>query len=992
MAPIELPKIYKSRKNDRDVFHELMPFKVTEILLVATYYDAYSIVREGQFSDKIYGEYLQLNLYSAPRFVRASSNEEALDLIKERNFDLIILMAGMDKETSLELSKAIREIALEIPLVMLVNNNSDLAYFEKASDVVKNNIDRVFVWNGSTKIFMAMTKYIEDKMNLSPDIEVGDVRLILLVEDSVKYYSRYLPLLYSAVMTQTQNLIADEDDNINEMQKILKMRARPKIILASNYEHAKEIIDNYKDNLLCLITDVSFSKDNQEKDDAGVDLVKYVREQDITIPIVMQSTDVGNAFKANMLNVGFINKNSDTLALDINNFLIDNLGFGKFIFKNQSGAKIAEASTVEEFEEKLATIPDESLVYHGMRDGISTWLMVRGEIYTGKLLKKKRVGDFKSVDDIRKTCEEAFERSRLRQLRGRIIPFRKSLAHSNHYIMRLGKGSLGGKGRGLAFISNFIESINFKQLIPGVKIRIPRTSIIGVEEFSNFLEINDLGSRIYLEKNPEVVKKLFLHSKLSDSLLGKLRRFVDVYKKPIAVRSSGLFEDSLKQPFAGVYSTYLLPNNHEDNAVRLKQLATAIKLVYASIFTHSAKDYFKAVDYKIEEEQMAIVIQEVVGQERNGKFYPDISGVAQSYNYYPFSYMKPEDGFAVLAVGLGLSVVGGEKAHRFCPKYPKLQNESLEDQIRDTQKAFYAINMGCSEMNLVDDDEMAALIRHEIKEAEEDGVLTHLASTYDRTNDRLEPGVNIKGPRVIDFADILKYNHIPLARAIEVLLDVFSQAMGTPVEIEFAVDLSDPMSPPTIYLLQIKPLIRLQEEVEVKLDKIVPEKTLLFASKGMGNGTIESIQDVIYVDITKFDHLKTREMAKEVELLNRKMKKEGKEYILIGPGRWGTRDKHTGIPVYWAHISNAKIIVEQGLENFPLDASLGSHFFHNVISMNVGYYSVQHNSKLSNLNYEKLESLELVEKTTYFRHVRFQKPVRIAMDGKSQNIVISFDE
>lgn len=988
MTKIDLSQLYKRRKSDRDVFHELMPFKVKDILLVATYYDAYSIVREGQFSDKIYGEYLQLNLYSAPRFVNATTNEEALRLLKERHFDMIIIMTGMDKQQPLELSQEIRKRNPEIPLVLLVNNNSDLAYFAQASDIVKNNIDRVFVWNGSTRIFMAMIKYVEDKTNLATDIELGDVRIMLLVEDSVRYYSRYLPMLYFMVMRQTQNIIDDEDDNISETQKIIKMRARPKIILVSTYEAAKEIIDKYHENMLCLISDVRFFHEGKEEELAGVDLVKYVRTKDIRVPILIQSSEVSNALKAAQLNAHFVNKNSDTLAADVTNFLIENLGFGSFVFRNSSGTKIAEARTVEEFEEMLKTIPDESLVYHANRHGLSTWLMVRGEIYAAKLLRQYKIDDYESITQMRNHCLEVFERARLKQLKGRIIPFRRNLIKSNHYILRLGKGSLGGKGRGLAFISNFIESINFHTLIPEMKVRIPGTAVIGIEEFNNFLEINDFQSKVYLIESYEQIEKMFLNAQLSDKLKQKLSYFLETVTMPIAVRSSGLFEDSLKQPFAGVYSTFLLSNNQSTIAERLVKLEEAIKLVYASIFTESARSYFKAVDYKIEEEQMAIVIQEVVGKNYNGKFYPNISGVAQSYNYYPFSYMKPDDGFAVMGVGLGMAVVGGEPAHRFCPRYPKLENKSLEDHVRDSQKYFYAIDMQKSSYNLEKDGEYACITKYDIKEAEKDGNLHLCASTYDAQNDRMEPGAVGYGPRVIDFANILKYDALPVAKSLELLLDIFNQAMGTPVEIEFSIDLDS--KKPVIYLLQIKPLIRQDEDVTIDLENINREHIMMHASNGMGNGEIDDIKDVIYVDLRKFDKLKTEQMAMEIKNINEKMKSQDKKYILIGPGRWGTRDKTTGIPVNWAHISNAKVIVEQGLEDFPLDASLGSHFFHNVISMNVGYYSLQPNSKEGELDYKTLDSMTVENKTNYFRHVHFEQPLKVLMDGKTQKMVITY--
>lgn len=991
MEEISISKIYKRKKNDRDIFQELMPFKVKEILLVATYYDSYTIVREGQFSDKIVGEYLQLNLYAAPRFTSVATNEEALKALEDRHYDMVILMAGLDKESPLELSQQVKKINADIPVLVLVNNNSDLAYFDRAADKIKNNIDRVFVWNGSTKIFMAMTKYIEDKKNLQPDTKNGDVRVILLAEDSVKYYSRYLPLLYTSVMTQTQKVISDEGD-IDELHKILKMRARPKVILVSTFEDAVDVVDKYLDKLLCVISDVRFARDGKLDDDSGVDLIRYVQSKNMKIPCLMQSHDTDNAIRAMQVDADFINKNSDTLALDIYNFIYTKLGFGDFVFRNQSGTRVAMAKSMEEFEEHLKHIPDESLLYHSRRNGISTWLMARGEINIAKKLRRYQIEDFKSVKELRKFCLDVFEASRIKQLRGRIIRFRPNIVNSNHYIVRMGRGSLGGKGRGLAFLSNFIENTYFKKLIKYINISIPKTAVIGVDEYDNFIEKNNLYDQIYLDKNYNKVKELFLKGDIPDKLRDKLRLYLkEIHNKPLAVRSSGLFEDSLMQPFAGVYATYLLPNNDPDLEVRYQQLVTAIKLIYASIFTPEAQSYFNAVDYKIEEEKMAVIIQEVVGQEYNGKYYPNISGVAQSYNYYPFSYMKPEDGFAVLGIGLGKYVVGGEKTHRFCPQYPKLQLASVEDQVKDSQKYFYAIDMHKEKIDLIKDGEDAVTVKYDLSEAEKDGNLLHCASVYDYQNDRLEPDLKLRGPRVVDFANILKYDQVPIANALNVLLNIFKQAMGAPVEIEFAVDLSKGKEGmPTFHLLQIKPLIRQEMSVDIDLDKVDRNKLVMLANKGMGNGTVKHIRDVIYMNLPKFDRTKTEDMADEMEVLNQKLKEQDRQYVLFGPGRWGTRDRFTGIPVLWSQISNAKVIVEQGLDDFPLDASLGSHFFHNVTSMNVGYFSVKNNNEQNFVNMEILEQQEVIEETEYFKHVRFKEPLEIMMDGKKQTSVISY--
>jgi hypothetical protein len=984
---ISLASIYKRKKTDRDIFQELMPTKVKEVLLVATLYDSYTIVREGQFSDKIFGEYLQLNLYAAPRFTSVNSREDALLMLKHKDFDIVIVMAGVDKDTPVETAREIRFIRPKVPLLLLVNNNADLRYFQ-VEGRKHDFIDRIFVWNGNSNVFLAMIKYIEDKRNVARDTQNGNVRVILLVEDSIQYYSRYLPMLFSTIMTQTQMLV--KEDAKDELHKILRMRARPKVLLVSTYEEAVKIINSYKKYMLCVISDVKFEKGGVDDEDAGIELLKYaVKKLKYPIPLLLQSHDISNAERAKIINADFINKNSESLSMDILNFLYRRLGFGNFVFKGQDGKPLGEAENIQKFQKVFKEIPSDALVYHSTRNSFSTWLMVRGEINMAERLRPVKTDDFDSPEDLRKFCLDVFKTVRFEKRKGTIVNFDPAFVNSNRFIVRLAKGSLGGKGRGIAFICNFIENINFKKLILGLNIRIPATAILGAYEFDKFVEINNLYDDIYSLNDYEAIRQHFLESEFDDKIKNRLMEYLGEMNQPLAVRSSGLFEDSLLQPFSGVYATYLIPNNHSDIEVRYQQLETAIKLVYASIFTESAQAYFDAVNYKIEEEKMAVVIQEVIGHNYNDKYYPNVSGVAQSYNYYPISYMEPEDGFAVAAVGLGMYVVGGEKSFRFCPNYPHINPTSIKDQIRDSQKQFYALNMAKTEFDLVADGEDAAIKKYRIKDAEQDGTLEHSASTYLMENDDLVPGIQYSGPRVIDFANILKYNYLPLAETLQILLKLFKEAMGSPVEIEYAVDLEKAENGlPTFYLLQIKPLIRIEEQVEVDLEMVEEDRIFMYAEHGMGNGRIDDIRDVVYVDPDKFDKMQTKQMAREISQMNKQFEEEGKEYILIGPGRWGSRDPFTGIPVLWAHISKAHIIIEMGLPDFPLDGSLGSHFFHNVTSMNVGYFSVPHNSRTSKLKMEALKQQKIVKQTEFIKHVEFNKPLAVLMNGKDRKALI----
>ncbi len=988
---ISISNLFKRRKTDRDIFQELMPNKVKEVLLFATLYDAYSIEREGQFSDKIFGEYLQLNLYAAPRFTSVNTPEDVVPTINHRHFDLIIIMAGVDKVMPINVAEIAHLHKPRIPILLLVNNNNDVGYFKRSAAPVPA-IDRVFVWNGNSNVFLAMIKYIEDKRNVFRDTELGSVRIVLLVEDSVKYYSRYLPLLFSSVLTQTQSLVSD--DSTDELHKIFKYRARPKVLLVSTYEEAVQIINDYKDYLLCVISDVKFPKEGINNEDAGIDLLNYTRQcLKYPIPLLLQSHDIENAKRAEAIGAEFITKNSDTLAHDIHQFINIKLGFGDFIFKDKNGKKIACARNLHEFEELVAKIPMESLLYHARNNGFSTWLMARGEINMAERLIPYKAEDFENTEKLRDFCLSVFTDVREKKNRGRIINFDSTLIAGNRYIVRMGLGSLGGKGRGLAFMSNLLENIDMKTILKGINIRMPATSIIGAIEFDKFLESNDLFGLAFHSTDQEKIKTAFLAGNLSISLKDKLMQYVQHEPAPLAIRSSGLFEDSLLHPFSGVYDTYLIPNNHPDPEVRFDQLCNAIKLIYASVFSNDARSYFQAINYKIEEEKMAVIIQPVVGKEHNGKFYVDISGIAQSYNYYPHSYMHPEDGFAVAAMGLGQAVSGGEKAYRFCPKYPALNIGAISDQVRDTQREFYAIDLTHSEFDMAHEGELAAIRKYPVSAAEKDGVIDQCVSTYDMENEVIMPGIGMKGPRVVDFANLLKYNQVPMADALLVMMKLFQQAMGSPVEMEYSIDLNKGDNGwPTFYLLQLKPLIRREDDIEINLNELDRENLILLSQKGMGNGRIKGIHDVIYVDTKQFDRTRTKEIAEEIKEFNKILCDEDRKYVLIGPGRWGTRDEFTGIPVRWAHINNAKVIVEIGLPDFPLDASLGSHFFHNVTSMNVGYFSVPLIDGKEFVNLGKLSSQELIREGKFIKWVRFEHALEVLMDGRKRTAVIRMKE
>ena len=980
-----LSELVKKYKTDNDIYHDLMQFRVREILLVATIYDAFILEEEDKLTEKIFGEYHQLNLSTAPRITSVSFGEEAIEILKARSFDMVILTMRIDEISPFELSKRIREVNPDIPVLLLLNDNTEISLIAEKKERLAS-LDKVFVWNGDSKIFLAMIKYIEDKLNAVKDTKIGLVRVILLVEDSVRYYSRYLPLLYTEIMKQTQRIISDE--HLVDMKKLLRMRARPKVLMAESYEEAQGIIEKYKDYLLCLITDMKFPVEGRRDDQAGMKLINYVRDRVPDLATLLQSSDPINAGKARELNASYIDKNSENLSKELTDFVFRYLGFGDFVFRDRKGQPIGRARSMEEFKDLLFTVPDESLVYHANRNHFSGWLMARGEIQIAKELQPVKVSDFPSTAGLRQHLIEVHDEIQQNKTRGQVVPFDESLLDEVHHVLRLGEGSLGGKGRGMAFLHLMIEKCDLNTSISDANIRIPQTAVIGTEEYDFFIEQNGLTELFTRTVAYREVKERFLAADLSPGLRNKLRRYLKYSNGPLSVRSSGMFEDSLSQPFAGIYDTFLLPNNHPDFKVRLRHLEEAVKLVYASILSESARAYFDAISYKTDEEKMAVLIQEVVGTRHGRYFYPHFSGVAQSYNYYPVAYLKPEDGISVIGIGLGKYVIDGEKAFRFCPHYPKIDFVSPEEQLEFSQQEFYGIDMMEDHVNLIEGDD-ATLSRLSVGEAQEHGALQYCVSTWDYQNNRLQMGDELPGPRIVNFAYILKYDYFPLAKVLEVVLDIVKGAMGTPVEIEFAVDLNKAGNgKPNFYILQIKPLLGDLEEYNLDLSEVRREELVLYSDRAMGNGKIDGLKDIIFIDPERFDKTRTVEMTGEIEELNNLMKQEDRGYILVGPGRWGSRDPWLGIPVNWNHISNVKAIVEAELPDFKVDPSLGSHFFHNVTSMNIGYFDIPCNSAANFIDWEWLRSHKAAHKSEHLVHLRFEDSLVVKMDGRKRISVV----
>ncbi len=984
--PLQL--FFNKQVLDKYIYLDMMKFKVKEILFVATLYDAFTLQAEDNFFERFMGVIYQYSLFSLPRITGVTSPDEAIELLDTTRFDLVILMVGLDRESPIMLSERIKQQQPDLLVYLLLNQRSNINYFEELVPRLPS-IDKIFTWNGDSQIFFAIVKSTEDKANVDNDTIIGLVRIILLVEDSAPYYSKYLQILYSIVFDQVQQLLPEVEKN--ELDKIAKMRSRPKILLARNYEDAQYIFNRYKDFMLCVISDVEFEKDGKLDKKAGIKFINYVKSHIINLPIILQSSDDKNKKLANELKVSFINKNSETLLTDLKKFLTQYLGFGDFIFRDKEGNPIARAHSLREFETLLQKISDETFYFHARENQFSLWLMARGEIQLARTLNPMRVNNIYNIKNSKYQFLKTLKQYKEEKKRGKVLNYEETSTLDEKNIIAYSSGSFGGKGRGLAFINVLINNLDFTSFNKKINIRTPKTVIIGTDEFESFLEINRFYDVIINKKiNYQQLRSLFVNGELSTTLTERLRIFLDQVDRPVAVRSSSLLEDSISQPFAGIFDTYIIPyKKGMQKKTTLEKLSKAIKLVFASVYSDEARAYFNTIHHKIEEEKMAVVLQELVGKQFDSYYYPHISGVAQSYNFYPVAHMDPEEGFAVIALGLGAYVVGGRNSYRFSPKYPKVEMYSSRDILNSSQVQFYALDLSKKNIDYVKEGELASLTLLDIDIAEKQGTLKHLASVYNSENDRIDSGLSAAGPRIMNFADILKYDYIPLAETIDMMLTTIKDALGSPVEIEFAVDLNPTLNElPSFYLLQVKPLVGNQYSNNIDFSQLDRSRMILYTETSLGNGEFNDIYDVICIDVTHFDKLKTLEMAAEVEYLNDKLKKQNRQYILIGPGRWGTRDRFLGIPVNWNQISNAKVIVEISLANYPLDSSLGSHFFHNITSMNIGYFSVLDSADNNFIKWKLLDRENLSSRTKYFKHIQFEKPLTVLMNGKTRSAAI----
>ncbi len=959
-------------------FANLMNKRIYNVLLIATKYDAFMLEDDGRVDEQIFNEYTSLSLRYPPRFTQVTTEEEALAELKDRNFELIICMPNMDNRDIFAAATEIKIHYPNIPIVVLTPFSKEVS--KRIANEDLSAIDYVFSWLGNAELLLAIIKLIEDKMNAPDDTASVGVQIILLVEDSVRFYSSALPHLYKFVLEQSQ-MFAKEA--LNDHQRTLRMRGRPKIKLARTYEEAVRIFNQYRDNMLGIISDMSFMHDGVKDPYAGYKFGQYVRKTGLIIPFVLESSEASNKVYAKELGASFIDKNSKSYPQDLRKKIMQRFGFGDFVILNpQTKEEIMRIKDLKDLQKKVFQIPDDSLVYHLSRNHFSRFFYSRAMFPPAEVLKRVDVSDYKDMDEARKLIFDLIVQYRRMKNSGVVAVYQKERFDEYSNFARIGDGSLGGKGRGLAFIGAMVKRYP-KLEHDHFAVTIPKTVVICTDIFDEFMETNELYPVVLSEVDDETILKYFLRASLPARLIEDLMAFFDVVKSPIAVRSSSLLEDSHYQPFAGIYSTYMVPKL-EDKYDMLRTLSDAIKAVYASVFYRDSKAYMTATSNLIDQEKMAIVLQEVVGNRYNDRFYPTISGVARSLNFYPIGNEKAEDGIANIALGLGKYIVDGGQTLRFSPRHPHniLQMSTMDFALRETKTRFYALDL----KNLADQfsvDDSFNLLRLNLKDADADGSLKFIVSTYDPYDQVIRDGYYPGGRKILSFVNVLQHEVFPLADTLDQILHVGEDEMGRPIEIEFAVNI-DPQNPgfATFYLLQVRPIVDNKEVMEEDLTLVEQEDTILTSTSVLGHGIVTDVQDIIYVKTGAFCSSNNQSIAYDIEKMNRQFTGEEKNYVLVGPGRWGSSDSWLGIPVKWPHISNARVIVECGLENYRVDPSQGTHFFQNLTSFGVGYFTINPFKGDGWFDEGYLNSLPAVEETEYLRHVRFDKPVVIKMDGK----------
>jgi CheY-like chemotaxis protein len=967
-------------------FDNLMPFRVQDILLVSSLYDSFILREDGRLNELLIGESRELNLQQIPGITHVSNCSEALDLARSQpRFNLIVTNLAVGEMNAAQLAAEIHKSGRDVPVVVLAYDYREVKNFVARNRVT--DIDRIFLWQGNARILIAIVKYIEDKRNVFHDTRAVGVPVLLVVEDNIRYYSSILPIMYTELISQSRRVIRE---GVNVAHKLVRQRARPKILLCSDYEDAAQQVMQYRDNLLAVVSDVQFPRAGEPAPDAGFQLAQMIREAVPDVPIVLHSSHTEYKSRAYAEGLAFLQKRSPTFLRDFRKLLTQQCAFGDFVFRTPDGVEVARASDMNALEEQLHKVPAESIAYHSQRNHFSRWLTARTEFALSQKLRPRKVSDFPSLEALRHDLIDSINDYRHEQSEILIGDFNAATFKSGDaFFLRIGAGSLGGKARGLAFVRHLLYKRRFSRRFPGIKIAVPPAVVISTDVFDRFLaENNLLDFAIHCDDDAEIQRR-FLNAPLPASLRDDLTAFLSEVTYPVAVRSSSLLEDSQYQPFTGVYETFMLANQQPDIQVRLDRLTEAIQRIYASTFSQHAKVYVRATPFRLEEEKMAVILQQVVGAVHGPRFYPDFSGVVRSRNFYPIPPMASEDGIAAAALGMGRAVVEGGRCLTFCPRYPRhlVQFSTVEDILANSQLDFWALELNHPQNS----DPMAELREASfgLQMAEADGTLQAVGSTYSRDNDAVYDGLSRPGVRIVSFAPVLKHEVFPLAPILDQLSRVGEDALGQPVEIEFAVCLPRrPGETAEFGFLQIRPLVLSREEEDLRLEHVDPAQLVCQSTKALGNGRIQNLYDVVVVDFHRFERGRSQEVAEAVAHFNATLTDANRPYLLIGVGRWGSNDPWLGIPVEWDEISGARVIVEAGFRDFRVIPSQGSHFFQNLTSFQIGYFTVNPDAGEGSVDWQWLASQTAAGEQGCVRHLSFSDPLLVVMNGKAREGMI----
>jgi len=967
-------------------FRELMPRRVRRVLLVGSRYDFFQLWEDGRLSQHMLSEWLNLQLSSTQWLTSVSSGEDALFRCRKHLYDLVIVTPHIRDKAPMNLA---RDLLREHPMLTVAPmafDDRELAVFQSDPDIER--FERPFLWQGDHRLLLGIVQSIEDRWNVESDTESVGVSVVILIEDSVHYYSSFLPMIYQELNNQSQRAIAE---GTSLHHKIMRLRARPKILHCISYDEAEEFFRRYEGHLIGIISDVSFPRHGVSDLGAGIDFTRMVRTTDPDLPIMLQSNDPGLKEKASKLDASLVLKGSPTLLEELSWFMRDNFGFGDFVFRDSKGHPIARAPDMRRLEELLATVPDDSIMYHAERHHFSTWLKARTEFGLARELRPARVTDFTSGGDIRSFLVDSIRNFRHGRQSSVISDFNPLEFHPTTSFARIGEGSLGGKARGLGFVRELLHNYGVGKPFPDVRIFVPTAVVLATDVFDRFLQINDLYDFALQEQSDTLLEERFVSARLPNDVFEELMQFIDCVDYPLAVRSSSLLEDAQDFSLSGYYRTYMVPNSHPDRDVRVEELVRAIKRVYASTFLKRVKEGFVPSPYRLEEEKMAVIIQRMLGRRHGRRFYPDFAGVVRSHNFYPIGPMKAQDGIARIALGLGETVVEGGKAVCFSPKYPHhpIQFSTTEEILANSQTWFYALELEEAGAD-VDPTEELKLATFGLETAVKDGTLDFIGSTYSRENHVVTDGLGRQGIPVVTFASILKHETFPLAKILEVLTDVGQRAMNMPVEIEFAVTLASSTSNgrSELAVLQMRPFVLGDGSADVDIEKLEMSGLLCASRMVLGNGNVDNIRDLVVVDRDKFDRSKTFQAATQVGQFNSKLIQEGSPYVLVGVGRWGSADPWLGIPVTWDQIAGAKVIVESDFKDMQTQPSQGSHFFQNLTAAQIGFFTVGGKKPVGFIDWNWLGDQQVVERTEFVRHIRLDRPLSVLMDGHKGHGVI----